>query len=58
MRSLITITMCLFSMAALACKGTLLDHDFKKLASSENVNLCETYSEKVVLVVNLSLIHI
>ena len=52
MRSLITIMMCLSSMTALACKGTLLDHDFKKLASSENVNLCETYSEKVVLVVN------
>ena len=52
MRSLITIMMCLFSMTALACKGTLLDHDFKKLASSENVNLCETYSEKVVLIVN------
>ncbi|MDG1712383.1 MAG: hypothetical protein P8H21_00820 [Woeseiaceae bacterium] len=52
MRSIFTIIMCLFSLGALACKGTLLDHDFKKLASSERVNLCETYSDKVVLVVN------
>ena len=52
MRSLTTIILCLFSITALACKGTLLDHNFKKLASDEEVNLCETYSGKVILVVN------
>ena len=52
MRSLTTIILCLFSISALACKGTLLDHNFRKLASSEEVNLCETYSGKVILVVN------
>ena len=52
MRSLTTIILCLLSITALACKGTLLDHNFKKLASSEEVNLCEAYSGKVVLVVN------
>jgi glutathione peroxidase len=52
MRSLTTIILCLLSITELACKGTLLDHNFKKLASSEEVNLCEAYSGKVVLVVN------
>ena len=45
----------LFSMAglpALACESTLLDQDFRRLASTEKVNLCETYAGKVVLVVN------
>lgn len=35
-----------------ACAGTLLDHDFRQLASDEQVNLCEAYAGKVVLVVN------
>ena len=38
--------------SASACAGTLLDHDFRRLASDEQVNLCEAYSGKVVLVVN------
>ena len=37
---------------ALACDGELLDQEFRKLASEEQVNLCEAYSGKVVLVVN------
>jgi glutathione peroxidase len=37
---------------ALACDEPLLDQDFRKLASEETVNLCEAYSDKVVLVVN------
>ncbi|MEM9531717.1 MAG: glutathione peroxidase [Pseudomonadota bacterium] len=30
----------------------LLDHDFRKLAADESVNLCEDYSGQVLLVVN------
>jgi glutathione peroxidase len=37
---------------ALACEGKLLDQDFRRLASTEEVNLCETFHNKVVLVVN------
>ncbi|MDX1515893.1 MAG: glutathione peroxidase [Woeseiaceae bacterium] len=37
---------------ASGCEGNLLDQDFRKLASDEQVNLCETYQGKVVLVVN------
>jgi glutathione peroxidase len=37
---------------ALACDSPLLDHEFRRLASSEQVNLCEAYSSRVILVVN------
>lgn len=36
----------------LACTESLLDHDFRRLASDEVVNLCDAYEGKVVLVVN------
>ena len=36
----------------LACNESLLDHDFRRLASDEAVNLCDAYEGKVVLVVN------
>ena len=32
--------------------GALLDQEFKRLASDENVKLCDSYGDKVVLVVN------
>jgi glutathione peroxidase len=35
-----------------ALAGTLLDQDFRRLASDEAVNIGETYSGKVILVVN------
>ena len=38
--------------AAAGCEGSLLDQDYRKLASDDSVNLCEAYSGKVVLVVN------
>ena len=40
------------SLPGVACEGELLDQDFRRLASSEEVNLCEAYSDKVVLIVN------
>ena len=39
-------------MATTASAGTLLDQDFRRLASDERVNLGEEYSGKVILVVN------
>lgn len=38
--------------SAFACNSALLDQNFRKLAASEMVNLCETYADKVLLVVN------
>ncbi len=35
-----------------SCDGSLLDQDFRMLASDDSVNLCEAYAGKVVLVVN------
>jgi glutathione peroxidase len=35
-----------------ACQSALLDQDFRKLASEDEVNLCEAYEGKVLLVVN------
>jgi glutathione peroxidase len=48
------IFMLLFAVAApaLACDSPLLDQSFRRLASPEEVNLCEAYSGKVLLVVN------
>ncbi len=37
---------------AFACDTALLDQDFRRLASDEQVNLCEAYSGQVLLVVN------
>lgn len=37
---------------AMACSGKLLDQDFRPLASRDQVNLCEAYEGKVLLVVN------
>jgi glutathione peroxidase len=42
----------LFPLSSMACDSDLLNHDFRKLASEEQVNLCETYSGNVILVVN------
>jgi glutathione peroxidase len=36
----------------MACESSLLDQNFRRLAASEEVNLCEAYSGKVLLVVN------
>ncbi len=49
------ILLLLFILAvssSIANEGMLLDHDFRRLASDEAVNLREAYNGKVVLVVN------
>ena len=48
--SLILITA--LSAPAIACESELLDQDFRRLASEDQVNLCEAYAGKVILVVN------
>ncbi len=52
MKILVSLTLLLVSLPVLACDGALLDQEFRKLASTEEVNLCEAYTGKVVLVVN------
>ena len=52
MRPVFGIVLSLTSASALACQSPLLDQDFRRLASSETVNLCEAYTGKVLLVVN------
>ena len=52
MKSFIALFTLFISLPALSCQGTLLDQDFRQLASTNEVNLCEAYQGKVVLVVN------
>jgi glutathione peroxidase len=52
MKTLLTLSLLLISLPALACENALLDQSFRRLASTEEVNLCEAYSGKVLLVVN------
>ncbi len=52
MKTLVSLTFLLVSLPVIACDGALLDQEFRKLASTEEVNLCEAYTGKVVLVVN------
>ena len=52
MKSLFALLLLLASANVFACDSDLLDHDFRKLASEDQVNLCEAYEGQVVLVVN------
>ena len=52
MKTLLTLLVLMTSLPALACDSPLLDQDFRRLASTQEVNLCDTYSGKVLLVVN------
>ncbi len=52
MKYLIAILVSTFALPAIACDSPLLDQDFRRLASDEEVNLCEAYSGQVILVVN------
>lgn len=52
MKYLLTMLLLSFCIPTLACDSALLDHDFRKLASEDRVNLCEVYEGEVLLVVN------
>lgn len=52
MKNLFALLLLLSSLPAVACDTALLDQDFRRLASTEEVNLCEAYSGKVLLIVN------
>lgn len=52
MRIVLIMIIALLTTPVLACNGTLLDQNFRKLAAEETVNLCQAYAGKVVLVVN------
>ncbi len=52
MKTLLTLLLLIPGLPALACDSPLLDQNFRKLASTDEVNLCATYSGKVLLVVN------
>lgn len=51
MRILLILIMIFLMNPVFAC-SSLLDQNFRKLAGSEMVNLCEAYTGKVLLVVN------
>ena len=52
MKAIFTVLLAGLCTSALACEGGLLDQDFRKLASKDEVNLCEAFADRVVLVVN------
>ena len=52
MKTLFALTLLTISVPALACESSLIDQDFRRLASNEEVNLCEAYAGKVMLIVN------
>jgi glutathione peroxidase len=52
MRTLTVLLALLTASAALSSDGSLLDQEFRRLASDDVVNLGETYRGKVILVVN------
>jgi glutathione peroxidase len=51
-RYLLALLLTAIALPALACDSTLLDQDFRKLASNDSVNLCDAYEGRVLLVVN------
>lgn len=52
MRTFLGSLMLLLASAAFSSDDSLLDQDFRRLASDDVVNLAETYGGKVILVVN------
>lgn len=52
MRTVIFLLLSFVCAPVWACQESILNHDFRRLASSEDVNLCQAYANKVVLVVN------
>ena len=52
MKNLFAPLLFLISVPTMACESELLNQDFRRLASTEEVNLCEAYEGKVLLIVN------
>ena len=52
MKNLFAPLLFLISLPTMACESELLNQDFRRLASTEEVNLCEAYEGKVLLIVN------
>ncbi|MCB1947519.1 glutathione peroxidase [Nitrosomonas sp.] len=52
MRVVLLIVISFVVFPAFGCNSPLLDQNFRKLADSDEVNLCEVYAGKVLLVVN------
>jgi glutathione peroxidase len=52
MHRIIASALLLLAAPVLACQSELLNQDFRKLASEDEVNLCDAYEGKVLLVVN------
>ena len=52
MKTLFALILFLISLPTMACESELLDQDFRRLASTEEINLCEVYGGKVLLIVN------
>jgi len=52
MKILFALMLLLLSVPAMSCDSELLDQDFRRLASTDEVNLCEAYAGKVLLIVN------
>ena len=52
MRSLTILLLTLIAGPALAQCGNLLDYSHRSLASEDNINLCDAYQGKVLVVVN------
>lgn len=52
MRIILMLMLALIATPVMACQTPLLDQNFRRLASTDSVNLCEAYGNNVVLVVN------
>lgn len=52
MKTMFALMLFLVSLPTIACDSALLDQDFRRLASTDQVNLCEAYEGKVLLIVN------
>ena len=54
MRFVTGVILLMTAVTSTASDADILDHDFRRLASDEVVNLSEAYRDKVVLVVNVA----